>query len=51
MSDSYLQRALQYIKQAVQEDSFGNYANAIKAYNLGIELLKEAKRGKIFIFF
>lgn len=45
MADSYLQRALQYIKQAVQEDSYGNYANAIQSYNLGIELLKEAQQG------
>lgn len=44
MADSYLQRALQYIKQAVQEDSYGNYANAIQSYNLGIELLKEAQQ-------
>jgi len=44
MGDSYLQRALQYIKQAVQEDSFGNYANAIQSYNLGIELLREAQQ-------
>jgi tetratricopeptide (TPR) repeat protein len=42
--DSHLQRALQYIKQAVQEDSFGNYANAIQAYNMGIDLLREAQQ-------
>jgi hypothetical protein len=44
--ESYLQRSLKYIKQAVQEDSFGNYANAVQSYNLGIELLHEAQLGK-----